>query len=316
MNSSSSLGPSTRFSSRLVPTGRRAGLRSTSVLIVGPFLGPVVQLSLPFVGGPPPKQRWRPGNDASGAAVEQQRQHGGRAGPAQHRRRHRHRPQRGRRVDDEQHRPARPPRRRTGPASRWSRQNAASSDELSSRRSGGAAGPAASPGPAARPTARWSATEPVSSRQAAGGQVDHHLGARTATTVRHWLSSRTQASSTSGGCRRVPARTSRATVSRHSGASAKTRVRPDVVRLVGAGSGPGRRTLRRATSCAARGGAPGRAAGRSPSRPSPADGRPGERLRQRRPGRPSSGRTARRPGRRATPAAAPSGSARRGRRRA
>ena len=38
--------------------------------------------------------------------MQQQRQHGGRAGPAQHRRRQRHRPQRRGRVDDEQHDPA------------------------------------------------------------------------------------------------------------------------------------------------------------------------------------------------------------------
>ena len=108
--------------------------------------------------------------------MQQQREYGGRAGPAQHRRGDRHRPQRGGRVDHEQHRPA-GHRRRRRDASRWSRQNAASSEELSSRRSGGAAARPAWPGPAGPTAARWSATEPVSSGRPAGGQVDHHLGA-------------------------------------------------------------------------------------------------------------------------------------------
>ena len=205
-------------------------------------------------------------------------------------------------------------RRRGGPA-----RTAASSAELSSRRSRRGTCDGRRPGRprSRRPTAaRWSATEPVSGGDAAGRQGHHDLGARPATRSATARAAARRPSVTLGRGRAVPGEQSSRTASRHSGASAKTRVRPRRAASVGGirprdPNAPPGHILRgsRTCTCAAQ-------QRRSPSRPSRADGPPRERRRAARPGTPSTGRTAPRPGRRGTPAAAPSGSARRGCRRA
>ena len=146
-------------------------------------------------------------------------------------------------------------------ASRWSRQNAASSAELSSRRSGGAtAGRPARPGrgvrprPGGRPPSRSAAGSPVAVRSTTtSGRAGHD--------VRHWPE---QPDAGVGHVLRAPGRPGR-TAPPRSRATPGRRRRPGCGRRRAPprpGSGRGTRTRRRATSCGARGGAPGRAAGR------------------------------------------------------
>ena len=217
----------------------------------------------------------------------------------------RHRPQRRGRVDDEQHRPAghRAARRRrvevVAPEGRLVGRAQLAQVRAAPRRPG-----QRRPGPAGRPRRGGRPPTPVSCGEPAGGQVDDDLGTR-----RPRRAPLAQQPRRRRRARRAGAGASRANIARD-GLAPLRGVGEDqgaarVVRLVGAGSGRGSRRRRRATSCAARARAPRRAAAAVTAAHGLGRRRARERLRQPRRGRPSTGRTARRRGRRATPAAAP-----------